>query len=163
MIETIAQNLEKGIQLLKSISDEEYSDRSVAPYYSSIGCHIRHVLDVFSCIFKGLENKAIDFSIRDRNELVELKTTIGIAYFETIIFQLYKIKKEDFNKIVKVSDDLGQGIETANYTLAAVLMQTQSHTTHHYASIGYLIYQLGIELPNTNFGFNPTTPIKVRN
>ena len=63
--------------------------------------------------------------------------------------------------MIKVSDDMGLGIVTTNYTMGSVLMQTQSHTTHHYASIGYLIYQLGIELPNSDFGFNPSTPKKV--
>lgn len=161
MIDAIDENLQKGINLLKTLSNEEYSDTSVAPYYSSIGCHIRHILDVFSCVFKGLESKFVDFSIRERNESAEKETSVGIEYFETIIQQLKKIKKEDFNTIIKVSDDMGLGNEIANYTIAATLMQAQSHATHHYATIGYLIYQLGIELPNAVFGFNPTTLKKV--
>ena len=39
-------------------------------------------------------------------------------------------------------------------------MQTQSHAIHHYASIANIIYQQGIELPDSDFGFNPTTPNK---
>jgi uncharacterized damage-inducible protein DinB len=161
MIEAIEQNLQRGIQLLRNISDEEYSNKSVAPYYSSIGCHMRHVLDVFSCLLKGLDSKFVDFSVRERNECAEKETRVGIEYFETVIHQLKKIKEEDFNTTIKVSDDMGLGKETANYTLAAVLMQAQSHAIHHYASIGYLVYQLGIELPNADFGYNPTTPKKI--
>lgn len=161
MINVIEQNLKRGIKLLNSISDEQYSDTSIAPYNSSIGCHIRHVLDVFSCIFNGLEDSNIDFSIRERNECAENKTTVGIEYFETVIYQLKKIKEEDFDTTIKVSDDLGLGKETANYTIAAVLMQAQSHTIHHFAIIGYLIFQLGIELPDASFGFNATTPKRV--
>jgi hypothetical protein len=37
-------------------------------------------------------------------------------------------------------------------------MQVQSHAIHHFASIGYLIYQLEIELADADFGYNPTTP-----
>ena len=160
MIEAIEQNLQRGIQLLRNISDEQYSNKTVAPYNSSIGNHMRHVLDVFSCIFKGLENGLVDFSVRERNECAEKETSVGIAYFETIIFQLKKIKEESYNTTIKVSDDVGLGMHTANYTIAATLMQAQSHTTHHYASIGYIIYQLGIELPNADFGYNPSTPKK---
>jgi uncharacterized damage-inducible protein DinB len=160
MIEAIKQNLQKGILLLENISDEQYSNKSIAPYNSSIGCHIRHVLDMFSCVFKGLDNDFIDFSVRERNKCAEKETRVGLSYFESVIFELEKIKKEDFNTVIKVSDDMGLGNQTANYTIAAVLMQVQSHTTHHYASIGYLIYQLGIELPNSDFGFNPSTPKK---
>ncbi|WP_299061392.1 DinB family protein [uncultured Polaribacter sp.] len=161
MINAIEQNLQKGIKLLNSISDEQYSDSSIAPYNSSIGCHVRHVLDVFSCIFKGLENDFIDFSVRERNECAEKETATGIAYFKSITHQLKQIKKEDFTKTIQVSDDLGLGKEIANYTIAAVLMQAQSHAIHHFASIGYLIYQLDIALPDSDFGFNPTTPKRV--
>lgn len=161
MIEAIEKNLLRGINLLNSISDEHYSDTSVAPYHSSIGCHMRHVLDVFSCVFNGLENKFVDFSVRERNECAEKETSVGIEYFKTVILQLKKIKKEDFNTPIKVSEDLGLGNETANYTIGAVLMQAQSHAIHHYATIGYLIYQLGIKLPDAGFGYNPTTPIRV--
>ncbi|MDX6747827.1 DinB family protein [Polaribacter sp. PL03] len=161
MIEAIEKNLQRGIQLLKNISDEQYSNKSVAPYNSSIGCHMRHVLDVFSCVLNGLDSGFVDFSVRERNECAEKETSVGILYFETVISQLKKINKEDFNITIKVCDDMGLGKETANYTIAGVLMQAQSHATHHYASIGYLIYQLGVSLPNSDFGYNPTTPKKV--
>ena len=160
MIDAIEKKLKKGLHLLKTLSDEEYSDSSIGPYHSSIGCHIRHVLDVFSCVFNGLESNFIDLSIRERSESVEKETRVGIEYFEIVIQQLKKIKKEDFQTIIKVSDDMGFGNETANYTIKAALMQAQSHALHHYATIGYLIYQLGIELPDAMFGYNPTTPKK---
>lgn len=163
MIEAIEQNLQKGITLLQNINDSQYSDTSIAPYHSSIGCHIRHVLDVFSCIFKGLDNNLIDLTQRERNELAETKTTVGIAYFETIIKNLKDINPENLNKTIQVTDNLGLGNETANYTLAAILMQAQSHAIHHYASIGYLIHQQNIKLPDNSFGLNPTTPKKVFN
>lgn len=160
MIFAIEQNLQKGIDLLENITDEQYSNTSVAPYHSSIGCHIRHVLDVFSCFFKGLEKGEVDLSVRDRNECAEKETAVGIAYFKNIIEQLRALNPKDFNNQIKVTDNLGLGNETVNYTIAAVLMQMQSHAIHHYASIGYLVYQLGIQLPTNSFGYNPTTPVK---
>jgi len=61
-----------------------------------------------------------------------------------------------------VSDDLGRGMIKAKYTLAAVLIQAHSHAIHHFASIGYIIHQLGIALPDEDFGYNPTTPKTIR-
>ena len=55
MIPAITQNLNRGINLLNSINDQEYANNSTAPYYSSIGIHMRHILDVFNCIFQGIE------------------------------------------------------------------------------------------------------------
>lgn len=53
---------------------------------------------------------------------------------------------------------MGLGLITANYTLAGILIQAHSHAIHYYASVGYIISQLGIELPDDDFGFNPITP-----
>ena len=161
MIEAIENNLNRGVKLLNNISDEYYSNTSIAPYHSSIGGHVRHILDVFDCIFEGLDCCEINLINRKRNNLAENFTEHGIQYFNEIIDKLKLLENEDFDKIVKVSDDLGMGVITANYTLSSALIQAHSHAIHHFASIGYIIAQLGIEFPDNDFGYNPTTPRKV--
>jgi len=158
MIEAIRHNLNRGVRLLNSISDMQYSDESVKPYYSSIGRHMRHILDVFDCVFSGLETGQIDLTARKRNELAEQKTAFGLAYFDEILGKVEEIDHYDLNHIVSVTDDLGLGKVTANYTLNSILIQAHSHAIHHFASIGYIIAELGIELPDADFGYNPTTP-----
>lgn len=159
MITAIEKNLERGIALLSSITDEQYSNTSIAPYYSSIGRHMRHILDIFECAFDGLEtNTTVDLSARKRNESVELKTEEGIHYFNKIITKLNSLKSTDFNRLISVSDDLGTGVIIQEYTLGGLLIQAHSHAIHHFASLGYIITQLGIEIPDADFGFNPTTP-----
>ena len=163
MIQAIEKNLERGIQLLHNISDEQYSNTSVAPYHSSIGGHMRHILDVFSCIFDGLAQNSIDFSARERNEKAELFTAEGIRYFEQILNKLKTIDSKDYGVLIPVSDNLGLGTITIDYTLGAALVQAHSHAIHHFASVGFIINQLGIQLPDADFGYNPTTPKKVVN
>jgi uncharacterized damage-inducible protein DinB len=160
MINAIEQNLNRGVLLLKNISEEEYRNTSIAPYYSSIGGHVRHILDVFDCIFEGLNSGDINLIKRKRNQRVEQFKDEGIQYFEEIIVKLQQLNSADFNEIVKVTDDLGLGVLTADYTLGGVLIQAHSHAIHHFASLGYIISQLGINLPDSDFGFNPTTPKK---
>lgn len=158
MINAIIKNLQRGVQLLNSIDDRQYSDNSIPPYFSSIGIHMRHILDIFDCIFDGLESKQVDLAARKRNELAENKVEFGLIYFNETISKLEDLKSIDLDIIVEVEDDLGLGVVTANYTLASALIQAHSHAIHHFASIGYIISQLGIELPDTDFGYNPTTP-----
>ncbi len=160
MIDAIEKNLHRGIQLLNCISNDEYNNKTIAPYYSSIGVHMRHILDVFDCVLDGIESGSINLINRKRNELAENYTQHGIAYFDEILRRLKLLENADFNKIVMVTDDLGLGMVSANYTLGGILIQAHSHAIHHFASVGYVISQLGIELPDTDFGFNPTTPKK---
>ncbi len=158
MLQAIENNLFRGIKLLENISDEEYRNTTIAPYNSSIGGHMRHILDVFDCVFQGLESDNINLINRKRDKNAEKFTKNGIEFSYKIIQKLRQIESEDFNKIVKVIDDLGTGIITTNYTLASALIQAHSHAIHHFASVGYIIAQLGIQLPDDDFGFNPTTP-----
>ena len=143
---------------MQSIDDVQYSDNATAPYYSSIGIHMRHILDVFDCIFRGLEEGLIDLSDRQRNELAETKVEVGIRYFEEIIERLRTLDPGQLGQMVRVRDDLGMGMVTADYTVAAALIQAHSHAIHHFASIGYIIARQGISLPDVDFGYNPTTP-----
>lgn len=157
MTEAIIKNLYSGIKLLENISDTSYTDTSVAPYHSSIGVHMRHVCDVFDCIFEGLSTNNVDLSARKRMKLAEQKTTEGIVYFHKIIDLLQTVQSDQYDQLILVSDDLGLGTVQVNYTFASALIQAHSHAIHHFASIGYIIVQLGIELPDNDFGYNPTT------
>lgn len=157
MIEAIKYNLQRGVKLLQSITEEQYTNESAKPYFASVGKHIRHILDVFDCVFDGLPTKEIDLTARKRNELAEQNIAFGLSYFNEIINKLDALAVSDFDMQVSVTDDLGLGKVTANYTLQAVLMQANSHTIHHFASIGYIIANLGIKLPDADFGYNPTT------
>jgi len=158
MLNAIENNLLRGVKLLNTITDKQYSDKSVGPYYSSIGGHMRHILDIFDCIFEGLPSKKIDLAARKRNELAEKYTLHGLLYFETIIEKLRALKFCNYNEIVEVRDDLGMGEVVVNYTVASALIQAHSHAIHHFASIGFIISKLGIDLPDRDFGYNPTTP-----
>ncbi|MCK0131831.1 DinB family protein [Flavobacteriaceae bacterium F08102] len=161
MIEAIKHNLNRGIRLLNVISDEQYSNTSVEPYHSSIGGHMRHILDMFDCVFCGIDQGAINLTARKRNQQAEEKTAYGLAYFEEIIERLNKLDLASLNREIKVTDDLGLGPVTVNYTVVGILIQAHSHAIHHFASIGYIIAQLGIDLPDADFGYNPSTPKKM--
>ena len=161
MINAIEGNLKVGMQLLRAITPAQYCDTSVKPYHSSIGGHIRHILDIFDCIFCGLERGHVDLTARTRDLSVETDIQAGLAYFEKTLFGLRALQGQDMDQLVDVCDDLGLGMVTAKYTLAAALIQAHSHAIHHFASLGYIISELGIDLPHVDFGFNPTTPRNV--
>lgn len=162
MISAIIQNLERGKKLVRNLEQHQYTDNGVAPYYSSVGIHMRHVLDVFDCIFDGLPAKSINLTQRKRNEVIEKERLSGLNYFDMIIRKLQEMGSEDLDIELEVNDDLGKGMVKAKYTLAAVLIQAHSHAIHHFASIGYIIHQLGISLPDEDFGYNPTTPKTIK-
>ncbi len=162
MLETIANNLRTGIILINSVTDEQYQDSSVAPYHSSIGSHVRHVLDIFNCIFEGMADRHVNLAARQRNRNIEYDRHAALTYLEHILNQIVGIEGIDFEQIISVTDDLGAGEVTNRYTLSALLIQAHSHAIHHFAAMGYVLNQLGLTPPCAGFGYNPTTPDQIR-
>ena len=157
IIQSTLRTLKKSQLLLNNLTDHELSNTTVPPYYSSIGSHIRHILDFYDCILKIDSEKKIDLTARSRNTDVETNCKIADQYLNSIINKLnvFNYKVDD---IVTVTDDLGLGKIEIKYTIGALFAQANSHTIHHYAIINYIFDRLGIVLNDEDFGYNPTTP-----
>lgn len=162
IISSINHNLNNAIALLKAIDNTVYQDESVGPYYSSIGSHIRHTLDFFECIVNGLDSNNIDLTARRRDELLSKDKESAIEYIYKLQETLLSYLGVNTDYLIHVTDDMGQGKVTVNYTLESILSHANSHAVHHYATIGYILDHLGIEIKISGFGYNPTTPINKR-
>lgn len=156
IVESNLQNLQKAKHLLSVLNDEQLADRSIAPYYSSIGSHIRHILDFYNCIFK-CKDHTIDLTVRTRDAVVETSCVKALEYYSEIRYQLEHFKLPTHTEVA-VIDNLGLGVTTIPYTIGALLAQANSHTIHHYAIINYILNSLGVVMKDDNFGYNPTTP-----
>ena len=151
------KTLQKADLLLNKLSDDELCNASISPYNSSIGSHIRHILDFYNCIFNITQEQVVDLTIRSRDKAVETACCSAINYLANTI---EKLKSLDFNADTKiiVIDDLGLGKTEIAYTFGALLSQANSHTIHHYAIINYILDRLKIQFKDGDFGYNPTTP-----
>ena len=157
IIKSNLKTLQKTSVLLSNLTNEELSNNSVSPYYSSLGCHIRHILDFYDCVLNIDSNKRIDLIARKRNNNVECNCEDALQYLNIIIDKLNKINCKVEEKVI-VIDDLGLGKTEINYTLGAIFAQANSHAIHHYAIINYILDSLNISVNDNDFGYNPTTP-----
>jgi hypothetical protein len=157
IIQSTFKTLDKTVNLLSTLSDELLSNASVPPYKSSIGSHLRHILDFYDCILNKDAECRVDLTVRKRDLLVESNCSAALQYCNQIID---KLKRADynFNEHVFVIDDLGTGKIEIKYTLGALFAQANSHTIHHYAIINYILDGLGISIEDVDFGYNQTTP-----
>lgn len=162
IISSINHNLNNAITLLKAIDTTTYQDTSVGPYYSSIGSHIRHTLDFFDCIISGLDSNNIDLTARKRDETLSTDKELAIDYVYKLQETLMSYIGANTDYLIHVTDNMGQGKVTVNYTLESILSHANSHAVHHYAIIGYILDHIGAEIKIPGFGYNPTTPINKR-
>ncbi|SFD38331.1 DinB family protein [Algibacter pectinivorans] len=157
IIDSTLKTLQKSRILLDNLSNLQLCDASVPPYHSSIGTHIRHILDFYDCIFNENPENGIDLTSRSRNKSVESDCCCARDYHSFIVDKLNTIAFNITDNVI-VIDDLGLGKTEIAYTYGALLAQANSHTIHHYAIINYILDNLGIVLNDKDFGYNPTTP-----
>jgi len=157
IIQSALQTLQKSKSLLIDLSDDDLCNATISPYYSSIGSHIRHILDFYDCVLNINSDNRIDLTARSRNKEVENCCDNALDYLNEIIKKIQSVNFEA-NKSITVIDDLGLGKTEIPYTIGAVFAQANSHTIHHYAIINYIFDRLGIVLEDSDFGYNPTTP-----
>lgn len=158
VIDSLQNTLYKSKSLLTELSNPSYCCKDIGPYYSSIGSHVRHILDFYNCIFKGLESKHIDLTLRERSQLIESNCNCAISEIDVVATKLKSLRSTDLTLLLDVEDDLGDGNVILQYTLGAILAQANGHTVHHYAIIGYIMDRLDVVIEDENFGYNPTTP-----
>ena len=87
-ISSLQNTLEKSLVLLENIPDSVYIDATVGPFYSTIGGHIRHILDFYFSIFKGLNNYLIDLTDRERNNTIEIDVYFAKTEIKKVILEL---------------------------------------------------------------------------
>jgi len=159
-ISSLQNTLEKSLILLENIPESTYVDDSVGPFYSSIGGHIRHILDFYTSIFKGLNNYLIDLTDRERNTIIEVDVNFAKTEIKKVLTELESYLSYDLEEKYELIDDLGQGKISIPTNLYAVFTQANSHTIHHYAIVSQLLFAFDIVIEDKTFGYNPTTPQK---
>jgi len=160
-ISSLQNTLEKSLILLENMPESAYVDNSVGPFYSTIGGHIRHILDFYSAIFKGLNNYLIDLTDRERNTTIESDINFAKMKIKQVLAELESYLNYDLEDKYELIDDLGLGKVSVPTNLYAILVQANSHTIHHYAIVSQLLFAFDIVIEDKTFGYNPTTPVKV--
>ncbi|MBT8254825.1 MAG: hypothetical protein HKN00_06525 [Flavobacteriaceae bacterium] len=162
IVSATVSTLKESKNILNRLTNEQLTNSNIPPYHSCIGSHIRHILDFYNCIFRGLDQNLVDLTKRDRSSLIEEQCALALEEVDSVIEQLKKLNHEDSHGMISVRDDLGQGLIEIKYTLGALLAQANSHTIHHYAIINYMLDRIGISLTDKTFGYNPSTPFPAK-
>lgn len=158
--------LKQGGGLLDHCLPDHYTAKIPECFNSSIGGHIRHVIDHYQCMLSVVCNNegggndtdlCIDYDERQRDALVESDVQVGAQRIEEICAMLQQLEP-DHNPIVAVK--LNTGSNAADIWTSSTLQREfqflLSHTVHHYALIAIIGSIIGIPIPR-DFGLAPST------
>ena len=157
LLSYINYNLDELIDLLKQLSDEEYSNPCANLSNSSIGEHTRHIIELFQCLENQYESGIISYDNRQRNVLIQTNTDFAIQQIEQIQRNL---NKENKNIVLKQKIQSHEITTESNYYRE--LLYNFEHCIHHQALIKVAILQYPTIAIDKNFGVARST-IEYRN
>ena len=103
---------------------------------SSIGQHIRHIIDFYLCLLNGVQQATIDYDNRTRDSAIELDKKIAQTFINQIATQVQTLP---ITKIVQVQScfvpDAQVQSTVIESSVGRELMYAYDHAIHHLAII----------------------------
>jgi transcriptional regulator of heat shock response len=135
---------------LCQLTEEQYNQRLPVLYGSSIGQHLRHVIECFEELEKGYEAGTVNYDNRQRNLLLETDKDLAAESMDQILSSIDKKDKLLQLAAIYSMDENHRTIVGTNYYRE--WMHNIEHTVHHMALIKTGAQSLaGIQLP-ASFG-----------
>lgn len=137
------------------LNHENYNQKLEILSGSSIGQHIRHIVEFYICLFTGYNTGTVNYDNRERNLLIVNLPEYAVSTLEDIKNQLIGAHMD---KSINLDHMLGDETFTLQTTLARELYYLAEHSIHHFAliKIGFSTSFPEISLPQ-NFGVADST------
>ena len=150
--EGVVQKLEEFRKLVLQLSDAEYSQTFESLGGSSIGGHVRHVIEMLQCLEAGYHFGQIDYSARKRSLVLETDGNAASAAIDSLLLSL-RLPNRDLELICP---DYGEARPIAtNYNRE--LLYNLEHAVHHQALIRVALRDLPNVAINADFGVAKST------
>jgi hypothetical protein len=150
-------HLRQARDLLRSIGDADYIAATPLLPGGSVGKHLRHCLDLYGALARGLRTGDVDYGRRRRDPAVESSREAALAAVESIERKLSVLEPIDLDRPLLVRDEVE--VEEAGGeagSRSTIRRELHSHTIHHYALMGMILRTRGFE-PPPSFGVSPST------
>jgi len=157
MINDIEKNLKNMAGVLNGMSDELYSRKSHYLFGSTIGKHIRHILEIYDVLLAGYSEGKFSFDHRERNQFLEENVQEMQNMINKIISEIQKKDKE----LLCVVSNHGGEIEHLKTTYFREMLYCFEHGIHHQALIKVALKEFEWKNIPHDFGVAPST-IKFR-
>ncbi|MEC3875006.1 DinB family protein [Chryseobacterium salviniae] len=153
MIKSIENNLQELSQIINPLSDHLYTKKSKYLFGSSIGQHIRHILEMYEVLLAGYPSGRFSFENRKRNQALEENVREMLFTVERIAAEINKKDKELFC----VLHDHANNEQELKTTYFRELLYCFEHGIHHQALIKVALKEFEWENIPENFGVAPST------
>jgi uncharacterized damage-inducible protein DinB len=141
LITSSSNILNQLVGLINQLSPEEYTNPLPLLMDNSISKHLRHIVEFYDCLFKGISNESINYDLRERNPSIENDPEFAVKFINNCIKHLssLELSNEPMQLVTLLSPD---GHEASTLTsLDRELAYNVEHAIHHMAIIKIAIKQ----------------------
>ncbi|PIQ60983.1 MAG: hypothetical protein COV99_10300 [Bacteroidetes bacterium CG12_big_fil_rev_8_21_14_0_65_60_17] len=151
-------HIRQGMDLLASLTDEQYTATRAALFPSGVGEHMRHIVEHYQLFLDGLASGRVDYDARKRDDRISSSRSFAIDVMGNLIDDLNAIDSSDAALEIKMAASHAPDSSSplSNSTILRELQYLQAHTIHHYALIAIILRIQGVE-PTPDFGVAPST------
>ena len=152
------ETVDQGLAFLAALPLEVYIARREPISSSTIGEHMRHVVDMYHALLNGRPAMNVDFNFRRRGAPLETDPACAERELESIKRQLQSLINCE-NSPVQITTEVALGESrcvSINSSLARELVFTSSHAVHHYALMAVIAKLHGVMI-DANLGMAAAT------
>ncbi len=158
------ESIDQMITFVKTLSNEEYQFIASPWFDSSIGQHLRHILDLYLALMNQSNPQQINYDIRRRGAAVETEQAIGLVELADTRTWLMNISDDDLHQDAIVNTEVAlssQQTEAFKSSFGRELCFASSHLTHHLAIMAAIAKMAGKQVDPT-LGLAPATATHTR-
>lgn len=123
--------------LVKQFSDSDYSKPLDILSGNSIGKHVRHVVEFYECLLKGLHQSEINYDKRERNLQLETNVSYTVQLVESIMIAIEQHKNDSkITLTVIYEDEVECNVDSTYYR---ELVYNIEHAIHHFAILSIAV------------------------
>lgn len=158
----VRDNLEalaQGRELLRTLGGEAYVRREPACFNSSVGGHMRHVIEHYESFLAARGTGEIDYEARARDARIETEPEHAVRRLEELGEAFAALGNAFLEGGVEVRSEMPEREDAAVQNRSSVGRELEfllSHTIHHYALIA-VVCALGGKPTPADFGVAPST------
>jgi uncharacterized damage-inducible protein DinB len=141
---------------LEALTESQYTYPSEHLSNSTVGQHVRHVLEFYICLLNQSQNAYVDYDERERDLKIESEKEYALALVDNIIQDLGKI--ENNKSLLLKGNFTTSNFQTTSCetNLERELIYCFEHSIHHQALIKVSLLEQKIEVLS-DFGLAPST------
>jgi uncharacterized damage-inducible protein DinB len=141
-----------ALEFLEKLSQALYVKQPKGPFGSSIGAHMRHILDHYQALMLGTQAGYVDYTQRARDSFVEKDVMLSRKSWQQVQQWLSDLPLCELQTTFEVMTEHGRVVSTLGRELSFV----SSHAVHHFAFMKQLAHSFGVHLSD-DVGVAPAT------